>query len=544
MTPEATDDEEFRQVENSRITRHARAARNQRESGEPLIRADHEREAVGFAPVRVETIVTEAPVFTRGGPEDLAEVVHIQLEKVLEPLPIRALSRDQLDLHRDSGFKILCPTNLCKLGPAIVRPRDRARNRAGGCEVFDHQYEHEDLSGRAEAVASFFKSDSLASTSPFRYGCLIVATTADRPDWGIPPWRVDYHPSGAPVPAACDVAVIGGGFTGLSAAYHLARAAQQVVVFEATSFGAGASGRTGGIALEGTAAGPEVDADRCLESLDQVVQECRIDCALRLPGCWELAHRRSRSAGPILWPDGDNALCIEDTVPGGVIDPGGMVAGLARAAETHGARLCVPATVQAIELGDVVTLDVAGSRVRARAVVVALNAYTGKLLDLPVTFHPALTLALCTSALADGTLREIGLGDDLPFYTVDLPYLWGRRMVDGRIMFGAGLVFPPEGDVARVGLDHPEAVGAFARLEHRIRGFHPALAEIRFTAHWGGPIAFLERRTPIISRHPKCPGLIVTGAYAGHGVALSVHVGRLVADAITTGRPLPTWAAL
>src|SRR5262249_25874075 len=73
--------------------------------------------------------------------------------------------------------------------------------------------------------------------------------------WGRPPWRVDAVPPAMPLPARCDVAVVGGGFTGLSAAYHLARRGARVVLLEASTVGAGASGRTGGIVLEGTAAG-------------------------------------------------------------------------------------------------------------------------------------------------------------------------------------------------------------------------------------------------------------------------------------------------
>jgi len=104
-------------------------------------------------------------------------------------------------------------------------------------------------------------------------------------------------------------------------------------------------------------------------------------------------------------------------------------------------------------------------------------------------------------------------------------------------------VFPNGDDVRTVGVDHPEVIAGFQRLEQRIHGFHPKLAGVSFDAKWGGPIAFREDRAPILGRLPGAPSVIVTGAYAGHGVALSVKVGKLVADAITNGSPLPAWGA-
>ena len=89
--------------------------------------------------------------------------------------------------------------------------------------------------------------------------------------WGTSPWDTGApRPEPSP-PRSCDAAVVGAGLTGLSAAYHLARRGADVVVLEAERVGAGASGRTGAIALEGTAAGPLEDADDCLGTLARVV---------------------------------------------------------------------------------------------------------------------------------------------------------------------------------------------------------------------------------------------------------------------------------
>jgi glycine/D-amino acid oxidase-like deaminating enzyme len=293
-------------------------------------------------------------------------------------------------------------------------------------------------------------------------------------DWGAAPWQVDAATSGASLPTGCDVAVVGAGFTGLSAAYHLARGGAHVCLLEATRIGAGASGRTGALALEGTAAGPLPGADDCLPFLERLTADAGIACDLRLPGCLELVRR-----------------------------------------------------------------------LEADAVGVAVNAWTPTLLPLPLSVAPALTLAVCTGPLDAATREAVGLPDGLPFYTADLPYLWGRMLADGRLLLGAGLVFPDGGDVETLAIGSCAVAAALSRLETRVRGFHPSIAAAGITARWGGPIAFRhETLRPIVARHPDAPSVVVTGAYAGHGVALAPRVGAIVADALLHDRPLPAWGAL
>jgi glycine/D-amino acid oxidase-like deaminating enzyme len=82
------------------------------------------------------------------------------------------------------------------------------------------------------------------------------------------------------------------------------------------------------------------------------------------------------------------------------------------------------------------------------------------------------------------------------------------------------------------------------RLEARVRGLHPALAEVGVTHRWGGPIAFRAGGVPIFSRVPGAAGIITYAGCAGHGVALGVRIGQLVAAAIADGAPLPAWGAL
>lgn len=362
--------------------------------------------------------------------------------------------------------------------------------------------------------------------------------------WGRPPWRVDCTPPRAALPARCDVAVVGGGFTGLSAACHLARRGADVVLLEAATLGAGASGRTGGIVLEGTAAGPLERVEHCLDALAGVVADSGIACDLRLPGCWELEHRSQPAGLRPLWRDGDTWLCIADTVAGGTVDPGALVAGLAAAAAAAGARLQEHAAVRALAPGPPARLHTDTGALSADRVVVALNAYTTDLLRLPVRFETALTLAVCTTPLEPAAIAVLGLADGLPFYTLDLPYLWGRTLRDGRLVLGAGLVTAGNGPVTDIALDGAAGADMLARLATRAAGFHPALAGVAVRERWGGPIAFPPGRTPVLSALPDAPHVLVSGGCSGHGIALGVRVGQLVTDAIADGTPLPAWGAL
>lgn len=365
------------------------------------------------------------------------------------------------------------------------------------------------------------------------------------PTWGEAPWEISSDIPALPLPDRCDVAVLGAGFTGLSAAYHLARRGVRVVLLEATRIGAGASGRSGGLVLEGTAAGPLEQVDDCLAAIARVVDDAHIDCDLVLPGCWTVRHVAESGTHLPGWRDGDQWIVRSGREPGGTVDPGKLVTGLARAAHAAGVAIHERAPAQHIGArGSGYRVGSTAGELSADRVVVALNAYATPLLDLPPTLRSALTLALCTAPVDAATLDALAMGDRAPFYTHDLPYLWGRHAAGGRLVFGAGLIFPDDGDVRSVDLAHPQAVESMARLESRVRGLHAALADVDVTHRWGGPIAFLPGGAPILSRVPGMPGVIAYAGCAGHGVALGVRIGQLVATAIVDAQALPSWGSL
>jgi len=379
--------------------------------------------------------------------------------------------------------------------------------------------------------------------------------------WGISPWTISYSSRNrhAGLPRMADFVVIGGGFTGLAAAVWLRRFApgNSVVVLEAGQVGAGASGRTGGMALSDSAAGKLVGLRDVLSSLQTNLEALEIDCDLDLCGAWEIArqgldHRAPRRS-PIGWHD-SGTLRVVNEVPGGTLDPGKLVSGLARAAAHGGALLLESHRVLGINwLANpeiqVVTSSGQIAKITGDKILFATNALSLANAGLHKGMHPRLTLAVLTAPVTPKLLEEIGLAQRKPFYTVDFPYLWGRVRKDRSIIWGAGLVRSPDSnDLDAVDIVDPEPARIFAQLEERVRNLHPALGKIKFTQRWGGPILFRDSWKPVFDWHPRGrdrENAIVAGAYAGHGVALSSCLGKWAAEILTGGgKRLPKWGRI
>ena len=153
-------------------------------------------------------------------------------------------------------------------------------------------------------------------------------------NWGKRPWTVEFRATPRGLPAAVDFAVVGGGFTGLAAAAWLKRLAPEksVALFEAGQFGSGSSGYTGGVALAESAAGELPGLGDVLGGYQKILRELEVDGEISLPGAYELGRSAPLANTPIRWKDSGD-LCAVKEVPGGTINPGKVLSGLARAAE-------------------------------------------------------------------------------------------------------------------------------------------------------------------------------------------------------------------
>jgi glycine/D-amino acid oxidase-like deaminating enzyme len=398
-----------------------------------------------------------------------------------------------------------------------------------------------------------------------------MSRSAKHDPWGRPPWKINFTPLRQRLPARVDFAIIGGGFTGLAAAAWLRTLAPEksVAVFEAASIGAGASGRTGGMVLAETAAGDQPGLGDVLAGFRSILEKLRVRCDLVLEGAWEIARQQTsgkakHKQSPIEWND-SGTLRVVNEVPGGTLDPGQLVAGLARAAQHHGALIFEHHPVQDVHWSSKPQLQVVTARGAQQKITAATILFATNALSLPQAamtgMHPRLTLAVLTRPVSEKILAAIGLAQRKPFYTVDFPYLWGRVRQDRTIVWGAGLVQSPDADdLEKVDIAAEESAAAFDRLEQRVLHLHPALEKLKFAGRWGGPILFRDSWKPVFDWHPQSVAsiasgssratqeagrnAIVLGAYAGHGVALSSYLGTWAAEILLGRRPLPRWSAL
>ena len=367
--------------------------------------------------------------------------------------------------------------------------------------------------------------------------------------WGQPPWRIDFEPERHALPERADIAVVGAGFTGLAAAAWLRHLlpAQSVVVLEAGRIGAGSSGRTGGLVLEGTAAGDAPGLGDVLEGYARILRELEVECDLTLSGAWEIARRPSRQApreSPIAWQDSGTLRLVHE-VAGGTVEPGKLLSGVGGAAQRLGAILFENAPVRGVCFDEPLRLELSQATLHARQALFATNAMSLELTCLAGRAQPKFTMAIATAPLEDKQLEAIGLGRRMPFYTVDFPYLWGRLMADGAIIFGSGLVHLNDSrELADLSASSGQPAELLASLERRVRGLHPALRSVNFTHRWGGPILFSQTGHPFFARHPRSSNALVLAGYSGHGVALSVYLGCWAAEVLAGQKDLPAWGAM
>jgi glycine/D-amino acid oxidase-like deaminating enzyme len=347
------------------------------------------------------------------------------------------------------------------------------------------------------------------------------------PPLGVSAWPRPAGPPVASLPAHADVAIVGAGVTGLSAALRFAEAGRDVVILD-RAFGDGAACRSGGIILGDTLVGAATGFDGCEQELRQWVQTHGVRGGLDWQGCIELDRNAARLPRPIDWRDA-GIVRAGDVVSGGTLDPAALVEALAREAHARGARFVNGADVSSLAPGDAaIHLQSSAGTLAAKTVVMATDAtsYPGDFDPWPIR---AITVVIETAPPAPAALRRSGWPERQPFYTNDLPLLWGRHLPSGGLLVGRELLAARADDAAGT---RRAIHAAGLRLGARIRGLHPAFVDLDVVRVWAGPIARTQAGVPSLHVDPAHPGLVWAGGYGGHGLAQAFRLGRRAAEAI------------
>ncbi|MCM2441640.1 FAD-binding oxidoreductase [Agrobacterium vitis] len=361
-----------------------------------------------------------------------------------------------------------------------------------------------------------------------------------------------------------DVAVIGGGFTGLAAARQLARGGARVIVLEGQRIGWGASGRNGGHLNNGLAhsylgAKAELGKERAIalyqaldssiDTIEALIAEEGIDCNFRRAGKLKLASKPQHFEGLVRnfealheEVDPDTALLSPSDLKGEVgssfhgamlskksamMHMGRYVVGLANAAHRHGAVITEQASVTSVEKhGGRHRLTTGRGHVTAKDVLVATGAYTTP----NFSFFRRRIIAvgsflIATRPLSDTEVASVMPGNRTCVNTMNIGNYW-RLSPDNRLIFGGRARFSATSD-------QQSDAKSGEILRQSLAAIFPQLAKVEIDYCWGGLVDMTKDRYP---RAGYQDGLWYAMGYSGHGAQLSTHLGMIMADTIL-GKP-------
>lgn len=390
-----------------------------------------------------------------------------------------------------------------------------------------------------------------------------VDTSSTFSGWIDPPPAIQPAATGE---LECDVAVVGGGYTGMAAALRLVAGGADVALLEAEFCGWGASSRNAGHLTPTVVGDPQLlatvyrrrarelirFADAAVHFTEGMIEGFGIDCEYEAVGNVSAAlskgqlRRSERNAeflagvgGEVEFVSGE-AAGLPATFAGGILEraggvlnPGRFARGLREALLGTGAAVHEGAPVTRLERrGSRFELVAGAARVRAGQVLVATNAYTRDLPFSPPRIVVPLWITLAeTEPVAPDRLAATGWTRGAGIYTQHLILESYRPTARGTIVFGSRR---PQAQRGPVGTRRPEH-GVVADIVRGFRERFPSLDDVAISRAWGGWIAMTPSWLPVAGEIE--PGLFYAVGYNGHGLAQAPYVGSLVADRMSGSAP-------
>lgn len=361
-----------------------------------------------------------------------------------------------------------------------------------------------------------------------------------------------------------DVAIIGGGYTGLSTAWHMAKAnpSLNIVLLEARLVGNGASGRNGGMVLPQTGLETlQIAEDEethkwtydltvdSMNSLKKLVDSTGLDCELKLDGyCYTILDEEEipdnqayveqvQELGMPLefWDENRTAAELgTDYYYGAIYDPNGgrvhamkLVKALKYAAEEEGVKIYENSQVTDIEEGEEIRLAVDKYTVKAKAIVIATNGYTSKLGYFKHQVIPVHTQCAVTRPLSEKQLAQMGWESGLPFYD-SRNFLYHLVLTaDNRILIGGGNAeyfyrndLHYDGDLIKIG----------AMMLDELIQIYPTLQGVQFEQVWDGILGMSYDEVESVGVTGQFKNIYYGLAYNGHGINTSFMFGNIISS--------------
>jgi gamma-glutamylputrescine oxidase len=354
-----------------------------------------------------------------------------------------------------------------------------------------------------------------------------------------------------------DVVIVGGGYTGLSAALHLAEAGIDTVLIESEKVGWGASGRNGGQLhtgqrrdqdfLEKRLGKPAAHelwglAEEAKALVHQLIDKHQIDAEWRA-GLIETVHKprlvdeerhyveklnRDYGYAPAEWIDREKLAPMigTDSYFGGRLDrtaghlhPLKFAQGLARAAAKAGARIHEGTAAKKLVDGETPVIETLRGRIKAETIILAGNGLLDGIdQEVETRAMPIKNFILTTEPIGAGGPGGLIPGGEAVSDSRFVVYYW-RPTPDGRILFGGGETY-----------SRSDPADIFAFVRRHLLKIYPQLERTRIDHAWGGTLAVTVNRLPFLRKVRS--GVYAASGYSGQGVALAPFGGKILAEAI------------
>lgn len=368
---------------------------------------------------------------------------------------------------------------------------------------------------------------------------------------------------------SADVAIIGGGFTGVSTAYHLSRRfpEKRIILLEARSLANGASGRNGGQMLNWIAGAETRDPELTrliyettkagIDEIEQIIRENRLQVRYRRQGCLQVFTNASRAEHahahveelrrlgiPLSFLQGAELLqhLRAEGAKGAIFDASeGQINGVDLIRElrpvllSRGVGIFENTPVIAVQEGSTITLTVPEGEVRAASIVLATNAYTPRLGYFKTGIFPLHSYVIATEPLDVEERKTLGWGLATGF-SDDLDRIsYAAVAPGGEIVFGGGsnasyayrfggktqLPGPPDGG---------HALKGYGAVERRLADYFPAVAQRRIAHRWTGVLGITMSRMCSMGVRGEHRNIYFALGYSGHGVTMANVAGRVLCD--------------